>query len=52
MHTEVCPNTAMGDPFRVDVPTKRHPGVLCTPRLLRGDRVAVKCGSTARSKEP
>ena len=31
----------MGDPFRVDVLPSPSPGVLCTARLLRGDRLAV-----------
>ena len=36
-----CPTTQMGDPSRVDIPSTILPGVLRTPRLLRGDGFTV-----------
>ena len=33
-----CPTTQMGDPSRVDIPSTILPGVLRTPRLLKGGR--------------
>ena len=43
-------SVSTGDPFRVDVPTNLHPRVLRTTRLLSGDRVAVRGGSTVQLK--
>ena len=37
-----CPTTQMGDPSRVDIPSTILPGVLRTPRLLRGDGFTVQ----------